>query len=81
MIGLPHCYTTQKAWLWQVFAYLVSAFRFFAQPWKLITGMRYASQDARSIWNVLDRGRMRQANRLINDAMTHKKETTVAVYH
>jgi probable Rubsico expression protein CbbX len=34
--------------------------------------------NARSIRNALDRARLRQANRLFNDAITHKKETTAA---
>ena len=32
--------------------------------------------NARSIRNALDRARLRQANRIFNDAITHKKETT-----
>ena len=36
--------------------------------------------NARSIRNALDRARLRQANRLFNDAITHQKETTAAVY-
>jgi hypothetical protein len=32
--------------------------------------------NARSIRNALDRARLRQANRLFNDAIKHKKETT-----
>ena len=34
--------------------------------------------NARSIRNALDRARLRQANRLFNDAIQHKKETTAA---
>jgi probable Rubsico expression protein CbbX len=34
--------------------------------------------NARSIRNALDRARLRQANRLFNDAITHKKDTTAA---
>ena len=34
--------------------------------------------NARSIRNALDRVRLRQANRLFNDAIEHKKETTAA---
>ena len=34
--------------------------------------------NARSIRNALDRARLRQANRLFNDAIEHKKETTAA---
>ena len=34
--------------------------------------------NARSIRNALDRARLRQANRLFNDAINHKKETTAA---
>jgi probable Rubsico expression protein CbbX len=34
--------------------------------------------NARSIRNALDRARLRQANRLFNDAITHKKHTTAA---
>ena len=34
--------------------------------------------NARSIRNALDRARLRQANRLFNDAIAHKKDTTVA---
>ncbi len=34
--------------------------------------------NARSIRNALDRARLRQANRLFNDAIIHKKETTAA---
>ena len=34
--------------------------------------------NARSIRNALDRVRLRQANRLFNDAINHKKETTAA---
>ena len=34
--------------------------------------------NARSIRNALDRARLRQANRIFNDAITHKKETTAA---
>jgi probable Rubsico expression protein CbbX len=34
--------------------------------------------NARSIRNALDRARLRQANRLFNDAIKHKKETTAA---
>jgi probable Rubsico expression protein CbbX len=34
--------------------------------------------NARSIRNALDRARLRQANRLFNDAIAHKKETTAA---
>jgi probable Rubsico expression protein CbbX len=33
--------------------------------------------NARSIRNALDRARLRQANRLFNDAIQHKKQTTV----
>ena len=32
--------------------------------------------NARSIRNALDRARLRQANRLFNDAIKHKKQTT-----
>ena len=31
--------------------------------------------NARSIRNALDRARLRQANRIFNDAITHKKDT------
>ena len=34
--------------------------------------------NARSIRNALDRARLRQANRLFNDAIKHKKDTTAA---
>ncbi len=34
--------------------------------------------NARSIRNALDRARLRQANRLFNDAIKHKKQTTAA---
>ena len=34
--------------------------------------------NARSIRNALDRARLRQANRLFNDAILHKKQTTAA---
>ena len=34
--------------------------------------------NARSIRNALDRARLRQANRIFNDAIMHKKETTAA---
>ena len=34
--------------------------------------------NARSIRNALDRVRLRQTNRLFNDAVTHKKDTTAA---
>jgi probable Rubsico expression protein CbbX len=34
--------------------------------------------NARSIRNALDRARLRQANRLFNNAITHKKDTTAA---
>lgn len=34
--------------------------------------------NARSIRNALDRARLRQANRLFNDAVTNKKETSIA---
>jgi probable Rubsico expression protein CbbX len=34
--------------------------------------------NARSIRNALDRARLRQANRLFNDAIQHKKQTTAA---
>ena len=34
--------------------------------------------NARSIRNALDRARLRQANRLFNDAIMHKKDTTAA---
>ena len=34
--------------------------------------------NARSIRNALDRARLRQANRLFNDAIEHKKQTTAA---